>query len=315
MPQQHGLPIARVERQTARQIARDGRSTGERICALAFADDICLLAPSELDLQHLFTFLEENALAVGLRINMGAGKTERFSLGCVGKDGSVRNLNVPIPIVESYKYLGVYALDCAADWRMRVGRAWAALTKYAGIWRAKVDQDVKRQLFRALVEPILTYGLVAYAPSVSFERKLDAAYNRMLRYALGLPPVVVSREVKTELLYSGMDYISATVAQRRITLLGHVARDHFEQRARHPLVQILFHDLRLKRRRGRRSTIVGGLLREAKCADLDELWTLLLDRDRTRAAAKRALDDATTRVDARIRLRRAAEARRVELSV
>ena len=46
-----------------------------RLCSLAYADDILLLAHSTSSLQKLFSSLEENGATVGLRINMGRGET------------------------------------------------------------------------------------------------------------------------------------------------------------------------------------------------------------------------------------------------
>jgi hypothetical protein len=49
-----------------------------RLCALAFADDVLLLSHTSDGLQRLVSAFEAGALKIGLRLNMGAGKTERF---------------------------------------------------------------------------------------------------------------------------------------------------------------------------------------------------------------------------------------------
>eukprot|EP00760_Papus_ankaliazontas_P009681 PhM_4_TR14116/c1_g3_i9/m.42872 len=90
--------------------------------------DVCLFASNPEDLQALLTTFEEAALQVGLHINMGKGKTERF----------FRNDGMCPP------RLGVLALDWEADFARHRGCCWAALLKYKHIWSSQAPRDVKR---------------------------------------------------------------------------------------------------------------------------------------------------------------------------
>ena len=95
-----------------------------QLVAMAFADDIVLLAPSVRKLQQLFSNLEANALKVGLKINLGAGKTERFKVDALDPDPTIPLVTAAqkvIPLVDSYKYLGVYAMNRDDDWKRRKG--------------------------------------------------------------------------------------------------------------------------------------------------------------------------------------------------
>ena len=58
--------------------------------ALAYADDIALVAHSATDLQMLFSSLEAHGAEVGLFMNLGKGKTERFVMNDI--PGSLRTV-------------------------------------------------------------------------------------------------------------------------------------------------------------------------------------------------------------------------------
>jgi hypothetical protein len=70
--------------------------------ALAFADDLVLLAPSSLALQHLLNhfvaFCNENNLEVNV------GKTKAMFVNC---DGQMKVLNREIETVKEFRYLGL----------------------------------------------------------------------------------------------------------------------------------------------------------------------------------------------------------------
>ena len=101
-----------------------------RLHFLAFADDVALFAHSLSDLQRLLSTFEKLALEVGLRINMGKGKTERFYLGpgtpdpeplytlATDKD----TLSNVVPVTSNY--LGMWALDFSDELHSKKGRAW-----------------------------------------------------------------------------------------------------------------------------------------------------------------------------------------------
>ena len=158
---------------------------------LAYADDIVLLAQNNKDLQGMFSALESNASVLGLQINYGLDKTATFaSAGHVEihtRDGKL------IEQTSIYKYLGSFAaLTPDKELSAKKGKAWAQIKAYDFILRSTVHPDLKRQLFQALVEPILSFGSTSFRFLRSFCRELDAFYGRLLRYALGLPPAYVS---------------------------------------------------------------------------------------------------------------------------
>eukprot|EP00760_Papus_ankaliazontas_P014410 PhM_4_TR16079/c7_g4_i5/m.94272 len=112
----------------------------------------------------------------------------------------------PIPVVEAYKYLGVLALSWEADFKKRKSNAWCALRKLKEVWMSRQPEQVKRQLFAALVEPIFTYGLHLWPSSVQRINAMHSAYSRMLRYALGLPPAIASFLGEFHSRFEGRDF-------------------------------------------------------------------------------------------------------------
>eukprot|EP00760_Papus_ankaliazontas_P014404 PhM_4_TR16079/c7_g4_i13/m.94288 len=101
----------------------------------------------------------------------------------------------PIPVVEAYKYLGVLALSWEADFKKRKSNAWMS----------RQPEQVKRQLFAALVEPssptVSICGLRPYRINA-----MHSAYSRMLRYALGLPPAIASFLGEFHSRFEGRDF-------------------------------------------------------------------------------------------------------------
>ena len=122
-------------------------------------------------------------------------------------------------------------------------KAWVVLKAHNSIWQSSVGREYKRQLCYALVEPILTYSAKSWPLTAAQERRLDETFSRMLRFAIGLQPAYVSRnECHTEDLYDGRPFISALVMKRRISMLGHMTREHVAGVRFHPLVTVLLWD-------------------------------------------------------------------------
>jgi hypothetical protein len=296
---------------TARQRTLYMMPTQHLLPGTAYADDICLLAHSCADLQDLYRALERSALLLGLKINYGAGKTERFV--CNDAPGLVTALSgQAVPVVSTYKYLGVYIFSFDQDLRHRKTKAWAALSSMREIWRSNASTPVKRALFRSLVEPILGYGLLGWPLHASQAQRVDAAYSRMLRYALGLPPAIISRaRAPTEVIYgtgtpTEIPFLSAEVRARRISLLGHMMRQQAEGRAHHYALQLLEWNpgLRHKPKRGRRATMVTELCSDMHTLTVTDALHTLLDRGVARRARARVLDRAQTDAWTRVRARR-----------
>ena len=102
------------------------------IGALAYADDICLLAESIDDVECSFHRLETSAAEIGLTINYN--KTKVMHLG----QTSARHVRFanggPIDNCDKLKYLRVPTSNAETVFRPRLSKAWAAATKHRSIF-------------------------------------------------------------------------------------------------------------------------------------------------------------------------------------
>jgi hypothetical protein len=215
---------------------------------------------------------------------MGKGKTERFVIN--SDPGTVVTSTVlpdgtfeKVPVVTKYKYLGSMALDWDAEFAKRSGCAWAALKSNHGIWKSHVKMKTKRQLFRAMVEPIVSYSLAAWPMTQTRADQLDGCFGRMLRFACGLPPAFISRDiVHTEKLYDGMSFLSAMVAKARAVVLGGAVAEHVKGVRVHQCARLLLYEpdpqqYPLRRHKHAQETLQKTVLRDYHVAFPEQLAT------------------------------------------
>ena len=125
----------------------------------------------------------------------------------------------PVDSCDKFEYLGVPTSNAATVFRSRLSKAWAAATKLRSIFNSKANDSIKIGLCRLAVESILE----CLPLTLTHQDKLDSAYRRILRYALGVHfPVCISN---TELVRrTGATALSKTLRQRRLRLVGHALR-------------------------------------------------------------------------------------------
>ena len=71
----------------------------------------------------------------------------------------VKTLNdTSLKQVEDYKYLGAYISSSEKDFASRNGMAWSACNNMHKIWSSQLSNNLKVNIFRATIEPILLYG-------------------------------------------------------------------------------------------------------------------------------------------------------------
>ena len=201
---------------------RNGRRhPATHIGALAYADDICLLAESIDDVECSLHRHETSAAEIGLTINYN--KTKEMHLG----QTSARHVRFangdPVDSCDKFEYLGVPTSNAETVFRSRLSKAWAATTKLRSIFNSQANDSIKIGLCRSTVESILLYGLEYLPLTLTLQDKLNSAYRRILRYALGVHfPVCISNAELTR--STGATALSKTLRQRRLRLVGHALR-------------------------------------------------------------------------------------------
>lgn len=148
---------------------------GGAICKLRFADDIDLLAGSNLELQELTNKLVERAGAYAMEISTEKSKVMVNSI----KD-TTTNITIggqKLEEVEGFKYLGAtFSKDgsCIADIRIRIATATAVISRLQKIFRSKsINFCTKYLLFKLLVVSILLFGCVAWTLLAEDERRIQ----------------------------------------------------------------------------------------------------------------------------------------------
>ena len=161
----------------------DRRHPAIYIGVLTYADDICLLAELIDDIECSLHRLETSATKIGLTINYNKSKAMHLEQAFVRH---VRFTNGDhVDSCDKFEYLGVPTSNAETVFRSRLSKAWAAATKLCSIFNSKANDAIKICLCRSAVESILLYALECLPFTSTLQDKLDSAYGRILRYALG----------------------------------------------------------------------------------------------------------------------------------
>ena len=110
------------------------------------------------------------------------------------------------------------------------------------IWKSKIKLPLKRRLFVATVESVLTYGSELWTLTVQQQKSLDGTYTRMLCKVLNISWQEHSTNKNCKL-----PLVSSKTKSRRMRMAGHCIR-HPELYT-HPL--ILWEPTQGKANRGR----------------------------------------------------------------
>jgi hypothetical protein len=221
-----------------------------RCCALAYADDVVLLANSLHDAQVLLTQFEIAANCFGLQINTKKGKSELLVIAHPSIRRSLKSdLSCgagDIQVTHRYKYLGWIVTDkCTANWQadfaVRTRNAWYVVKRHERVWRASVDDSVKKALFHALVIPTLTYAASTYPFTAACLTRLHVMTNKLLRHCLGRPILWDSptEHTHTESLYDLFPFTPAIVVKQLLTQWGHWVRHAYRANNPHPAVTVV----------------------------------------------------------------------------
>ena len=192
---------------------------------LDYADDLALLTPGgSANTQTQLRNLERGAALANLKLNVGKNKTEvvaplqHQSAPISLADGR------PITYTDKYTYLGQQPLDPIADFKRRKGLSWCVIHKFDPLWKnPSVPTATKLLMLRTFALGIFTHGSPLWPATVAFQRKMDSAYAKMLRWCCWTPGT--HKWDKVECYQQGaIPLLSSLVTQLRIKTLGHAVR-------------------------------------------------------------------------------------------
>ena len=200
---------------------RSSRHLAEYITDTDFADDISLISSSLQNAQDLLTSLEKAANCVGLYLN--ESKTEyMINSRTVDTSFNMRTLNGYIlKLVNDYKYLGSFISSSEKDFKTRKGMAWSACNDLHKIWVSDLNNKIKINIFKTLIEPILLYGSETWTLSSKQQDRLDGNYTRLLMRVKNLS---WKCHPTKEQIYGNLPPVSQVIKRRRVQFAGHCFR-------------------------------------------------------------------------------------------
>jgi hypothetical protein len=180
-------------RELKREAAKEGGDWQEW-CVLAYADDLLLRAASAEKLQKLAKVLERWASAWGMRVNLGANKTEHLVVNEVERveRAVVRYGDCIVRRVQKYKYLGVLlngsGCNRTAQQNKCMGAAIGATKVVDELQTAykSLTVAVTARLWQALVLPQLLYSIGCWGSlKISWKNAEKLLQNGAKRVLLG----------------------------------------------------------------------------------------------------------------------------------
>jgi hypothetical protein len=197
---------------------------GRRVTNLRYADDIILLANSEMELQDLVDRLDRVSQKYSLLINIDKTKV-------MASDGASCNINIQgikLEQVNTFPYLGSLITEdaeCSKDFRARLSKGQAVRASLKKLWKNHgIPIDTKVRLERALVWPVATYGCEAWTVKKDEEQRLAAFEMKGLRQFLRVSwTAKKTNEWVLEKAGTERDLLAA-VRRRKLAYYGHVMR-------------------------------------------------------------------------------------------
>ncbi|KAK3546986.1 hypothetical protein QTP86_007434 [Hemibagrus guttatus] len=151
-----------MDRISRRSQGLEGVRFGDhRISSLIFADDVVLLAPSSLDLQHALGCFAAECEAAGMRVSTSKSEAmvlNRKKVACTLQVGGEI-----LPQVEKFKYLGVLVtsegrMDREIDRRIDAVAAVMRSMYQSVVVKKKLSWKAKLLIYQSIYVPTLTYG-------------------------------------------------------------------------------------------------------------------------------------------------------------
>ncbi|KAJ2946814.1 hypothetical protein O0L34_g16138 [Tuta absoluta] len=233
---------------------------GHKITNLRYADDMTIVASSEIEMASLLKKIEMESALLGLKINHTKTKimvVDRAQLlhqtDALDKYGKV----------SEFVYLGSLITSegsCTEEIRRRSGMAKSAMANLDKVWRNRsIRRKTKVRLVRALVFSIFLYGAETWTIKSGDSSKINAfemwCWRRLLRI-----PWTAMRTNESILKELNITKRLSTICQERtLGFFGHIMRS-----SRHDLErQIILGRVEGKRARGRAPTRWSDTVRNA----------------------------------------------------
>lgn len=215
--------------------------------SLLFADDQIVFAQDEDDMIYMLRKLKEEYEKWGLNINL-----EKTEYMCVGE--RTNNIQIgedTIKACRKYRYLGSIITDTGKveeDIQEKVTKGKRAIKALHGtIWNKNITKETKRNIFKAIIESITTYGGEMWPMTKKVRDKIRTVELDYMRRCL---QYTRRDRIRTERIWREMEVkesVTKRLENKALRWYGHVQRME-EGRWPKKILQWL---PRGKRRRGR----------------------------------------------------------------
>ncbi|KAK3561961.1 hypothetical protein QTP86_019076, partial [Hemibagrus guttatus] len=221
------LFIVFMDRISRRSQGLEGVRFGDhRISSLIFADDVVLLAPSSLDLQHALGHFSAECEAAGMRVSTSKSEAmvlDRKKVACTLQVGGE-----VLPQVEEFKYLGVLF---TSEGRMgreidrRIGAAAAVMRSMyrSVVVKKELSREAKLSIYQTIYVPTLTYGHELWVMTERVRSRIQAAEMSFLRRVAGHS---LRDRVRSSVTWEklGVELLLLHIERGQLRWLGHLFR-------------------------------------------------------------------------------------------
>ena len=163
---------------------------GEKLSLLLYADDLCLIADNESDLQLMLDTLQKWCVTWQMKVNDGKTQVVHFRPNSVEKTHITFNCgDSEIKVVDKYKYLGLILTD-HLDYQETARVVAQAASRALGLVIAKdkayggMHYDCFTTLYTSIVQSVINYGAAIWGTREY--SCISAVQNRASRYFMGL---------------------------------------------------------------------------------------------------------------------------------
>ncbi|KAK3514795.1 hypothetical protein QTP70_032195, partial [Hemibagrus guttatus] len=183
------LFIVFMDRISKRSQGLEGVQFGDhRISSLIFADDVVLLAPSSLDLQHALGCFAAECEVAGMRVSTSKSEAmvlDREKVACTHQVGGEF-----LPQVEEFKYLRVLfmsegRMDRKLDRRICAAAAVMRSMYWSVVVKKELSRKAKLSIYQSIYIPTLTYGHELWVMTERIRSRIQAAEMSFLRRMAG----------------------------------------------------------------------------------------------------------------------------------
>ena len=99
--------------------------------------------------------------------------------------------------------------------------AWSACNDLHKIWVSDLNLNMKIDIFKTLIEPILLYGSETWTISSKLQKRVDGTYTRLL---MRIKNISWKRHPTKQQIYNDLPQVSQIIKKRRVQFAGHCYR-------------------------------------------------------------------------------------------